>query len=202
MFSILSRRCPLLATSCPSFSVYFLSVLFCLLSMLISDSQFDLVWFRLSCDHGWIRSGSVNVRKKKTIVNEHARARLLWAILSLVLPFTFRHTAACYNPDMAFSAAINFAMKRSAPFSAVLRHFLSSWAADVHWSALMPKALRSSRKHPIHSFPAPPRSPRPPRILRTSRTSAVSYPPCAPQIPRTRSASCVKSPRCSRFPSS
>ena len=57
MFSILSRRCPLLATS--------LSVLFCLLSMLISDSRFDLVWFRLSCDHGWIRSGSVNVRKKK-----------------------------------------------------------------------------------------------------------------------------------------
>ena len=57
MFSILSRRCPLLATS--------LSVLFCLLSMLISDSRFDLVWFRLSCDHGWIRNGSVNVRKQQ-----------------------------------------------------------------------------------------------------------------------------------------
>ena len=37
----------------------------CLLSMLISDSRFDLVWFRLSCDHGWIRSGSVNVRKQQ-----------------------------------------------------------------------------------------------------------------------------------------
>ena len=59
MFSILSRRCPLLATSCPSF--------FCLLSMLISDSRFDLVWFRLSCDHGWIRSGSVNVRKQQQL---------------------------------------------------------------------------------------------------------------------------------------
>ena len=35
------------------------------LSMLISDSRFDLVWFRLSCDHGWIRSGSVNVRKQQ-----------------------------------------------------------------------------------------------------------------------------------------
>ena len=58
MFSILSRRCPLLATS--------LSVLFCLLSMLISDSRFDLVWFGLSCDHGWICSGSVNVRKTTT----------------------------------------------------------------------------------------------------------------------------------------
>ena len=43
-----------------------LSVLFCRLSMLISDSWFDLVWFRLSCDHGWIRSGSVNVRKTTT----------------------------------------------------------------------------------------------------------------------------------------
>ena len=40
---------------CPSFSV----------SVLISDSRFDLVWFRLSCDHGWIRSGSVNVRKQQ-----------------------------------------------------------------------------------------------------------------------------------------
>ena len=48
-----------------SFAGYFLSVLFCLLSMLISDSRFDLVWFRLSCDHGWIRSGSVHVRKQQ-----------------------------------------------------------------------------------------------------------------------------------------
>ena len=48
-----------------SFAGYFLSVIFCLLSMLISDSRFDLVWFRLSCDHGWIRSGSVNVRKQQ-----------------------------------------------------------------------------------------------------------------------------------------
>ena len=55
VFSILSRRCPLLAT--------FLPVLFCLLSLLTSDSRLDLVWFRLSCDHGWIRSESVNVRK-------------------------------------------------------------------------------------------------------------------------------------------
>ena len=48
-----------------SFAGYFLPVLFCMLSMLISDSRSDLVWFRLSCDHGWIRSGSVNVRKQK-----------------------------------------------------------------------------------------------------------------------------------------
>ena len=53
-----------------SFAGYFLSVLFCLLSMLISDSRFDLVWFRLSCDHGWIRSGSVNVRKQQQQHND------------------------------------------------------------------------------------------------------------------------------------
>ena len=52
-----------------SFAGYFLSVLFCLLSMLISDSRSDLVWFRLSCDHGWIRSGSVNVRKQQQQLN-------------------------------------------------------------------------------------------------------------------------------------
>ena len=55
------------------FSGYFLSVLFCLLSMLISDSRFDLVWFRLSCDHGWIRSGSVNVRKQQQQQQQHTQ---------------------------------------------------------------------------------------------------------------------------------
>ena len=40
-------------------------------SMLISDSRFDLVWFRLSCDHGWIRSGSVNVRKQHLYILYH-----------------------------------------------------------------------------------------------------------------------------------
>ena len=39
--------------------------------MLISDSRFDLVWFRLSCDHGWIRSGSVNVRKQNNNNNNN-----------------------------------------------------------------------------------------------------------------------------------
>ena len=31
----------------------------------------DLVWFRLSCDHGWIRSGSVNVRKQQQQQQQH-----------------------------------------------------------------------------------------------------------------------------------
>ena len=63
-----------------------------------------------------------------------------------------------------FSATIHFAMKCAAPCSAVLRHSPSSWAAVVHWSALMPKALRSSRKHFINSFSWPPTQPAPPTI--------------------------------------
>ena len=47
------------------FAGYFLVRFLYLLSLLFflrNCSRFDLVWFRLSCDHGWIRSGSVNVR--------------------------------------------------------------------------------------------------------------------------------------------
>ena len=47
--------------------------------------------------------------------------------------------------------------------------------------------------HPSTFFSGPRHNPRPLPILRTSRTSAVSYPPCAPQIPQARSTSCVKS---------
>ena len=115
---------------------------------------------------------------------------------------TFGHTNACHRSALTFSAAIHFTMKCSAFCSAVLRHSPSSWAAVVHWSALMPKALRSSRKHPIHSFSWPPTQPAPPtnspnithfgRLVSSKRA----------QIPQTRPASCAKSPRCSHFPSS
>ena len=98
-----------------------------------------------------------------TRASEPARARLLWAILSVVLPVTFGHTTACLSPALAFSVTIHFAMKCSAPCSAVL-HSPSSWAAVVHWSALTPKALRLSRKHPIHSFSLRPTQPEPPTI--------------------------------------
>ena len=54
-------------------------------------------------------------------MSEPARARWLWAILSLVLPVTFGHTTACRSPALAFSAVFHFAMKRSAPCSAALR---------------------------------------------------------------------------------
>ena len=67
-------------------SLFLLSVCFCLCSLFYRDDVLcwlllarpflyafhahlrfpvDLVWFRLSCDHGWIRSGSVNVRKQQ-----------------------------------------------------------------------------------------------------------------------------------------
>ena len=67
-------------------SLFLLSVCFCLCSLFYLDDVLcwlllarpflyafhahlrfpvDLVWFRLSCDHGWIRSGSVNVRKQQ-----------------------------------------------------------------------------------------------------------------------------------------
>ena len=56
------------------------------------------------------------------MVSEPARTRLLSAILILVVPVTFRHTAACRT------AAVHLAVKRSASCSAVLRHPPSFWA--------------------------------------------------------------------------
>ena len=68
-----------------SFAGYFLPVLFCMLSMLISDSRFDLVWFRLSCDHGWIRSGSVNVRKQQ---QQHKKKPNKWRTIKSLVQHT------------------------------------------------------------------------------------------------------------------
>ena len=63
------------------------------------------------------------------------------------------------------------------------------------------KSSEFTQEIPHTPFPASKRSPLPPPIPRTSCTPAGSYPPCAPQILRIRSASCVKFPRCSHFPS-
>ena len=75
-------------------SLFLLSVCFCLCSLFYRDDVLcwlllarpflyafhahlrfpvDLVWFRLSCDHGWIRSGSVNVRKQQQQQQQHAK---------------------------------------------------------------------------------------------------------------------------------
>ena len=79
-------------------SLFLLSVCFCLCSLFYRDDVLcwlllarpflyafhahlrfpvDLVWFRLSCDHGWIRSGSVNVRKQQNN-NNNSRDLARW----------------------------------------------------------------------------------------------------------------------------
>ena len=105
----------------------------------------------------WLVNDQAALRLRRiwsTMVREPARARLLWAILSSVPPLTFGHNinTAHRSPVLTFSAAIHFAMKRSAPCSTVLHHSPSSWAAVIHWSALIPKALRPSSRHTIHSL--------------------------------------------------
>ena len=69
LIHLLSAVCALIFLArriLPFLSLVDREVEFCVLTInrspLISDSRFDLVWVRLSCDHGWIRSGSVNVR--------------------------------------------------------------------------------------------------------------------------------------------
>ena len=91
-----------------------------------------------------------------------ARVCLLWAILSLVLLVTPGHTTAYRSLALPFVAAIHFAVKRYAPFvlpSYAIPPLVLGLAAVVHWSALTPKALRSSRRHHIHSFSWSPTKP-------------------------------------------
>ena len=100
---------------------------------------------------------------------------MLWATLSWVLPVTFGHDSAYRNAALA----LFFVMKSSAPCFVFLCHSPSSWVAIVHLSGSMPKTLRSSRRHPVHSFSCPPAETEPPTSSRTSRASAVSCPSCA-----------------------
>ena len=118
-FSILSRRCPLLATS--------LSVLVCLLSMLISDSRFDLVWFRLSCDHGWIRSGSFNVRKQQqTGFGSHPDHKRSRPPSSTVLDVLSTVSARARNRTVRVSWYIRFTRVRSPNLITQLRRTRTS----------------------------------------------------------------------------
>ena len=92
-----------------------------------------------------------------------------------------RYTTTCRSPSLAFSAAIQLTVKRSAPCPSVLRHSSSSWATIVHSSALIPKSLKSSRRYPVHCFSSPPpRSPLPHHpsehgAIRQSRVLLVRY---------------------------
>ena len=90
-------------------SLFLLSVCFCLCSLFYRDDVLcwlllarpflyafhahlrfpvDLVWFRLSCDHGWIRSGSVNVRKQQQQQQHFVNQRLNF---TYSLSHAFRH---------------------------------------------------------------------------------------------------------------
>ena len=97
-------------------SLFLLSVCFCLCSLFYRDDVLcwlllarpflyafhahlrfpvDLVWFRLSCDHGWIRSGSVNVRKQQQqqLVNQ-------WLNLTYSRSHAFRYERKNTNPTL------------------------------------------------------------------------------------------------------
>ena len=56
------------------------------------------------------------------MASEPARARLLWAILPLVLPVTFGHTTACRSPALTFSGSggtlchLSYVFSSSHPF--------------------------------------------------------------------------------------
>ena len=102
---------------------------------------------------GWL----TNYHSKRTSTNTLALGYPLLGPSRHVSGTLLPHACRSHSPALFFSAAINSVMKRSAPCSAVLRYSPSSWAAIVHWSALIPRALRLSRKHPIQSsFSCPP----------------------------------------------
>ena len=110
-------------------SLFLLSVCFCLCSLFYRDDVLcwlllarpflyafhahlrfpvDLVWFRLSCDHGWIRSGSVNVRKQQQ--QQPTQCAALPFLSGLSMPGHSGSTPCCYQswtdgryPDLAIA---------------------------------------------------------------------------------------------------
>ena len=100
------------------------------------------------------------------------------------------------SPALAFIEMFCPLFHRFAPFPLVLDCSRPLVGVDAESSGIVQKTPRPLFFLPPYAARAPYQL-----VLRTSRNSAVSYPPCAPQIPQTRSASCVKSPRYSYFPS-
>ena len=78
-----------------SFAGYFLarSLLSAFPAYLRTFFRFDFVWFRLSCDHGWIRSGSVDVRYDLQCLN--AMKRFDFIFLPVVLVFLYILLCLC-----------------------------------------------------------------------------------------------------------
>ena len=112
-------------------SLFLLSVCFCLCSLFYRDDVLcwlllarpflyafhahlrfpvDLVWFRLSCDHGWIRSGSVNVRKQQQQQHTHTHT------LEGEVRRRVGHGASCCR----IPVSICYAKRRATSFTHVL----------------------------------------------------------------------------------
>ena len=120
-------------------SLFLLSVCFCLCSLFYRDDVLcwlllarpflyafhahlrfpvDLVWFRLSCDHGWIRSGSVNVRKQQqqqqqatTCGAENARSQLwvnslFYGTTIVVYGHERHHQCAAYGQQLMLQVRV------------------------------------------------------------------------------------------------
>ena len=111
-------------------SLFLLSVCFCLCSLFYRDDVLcwlllarpflyafhahlrfpvDLVWFRLSCDHGWIRSGSVNVRNN----NNNNNNNLLLVFLNLLFLGT---CIICLSQGLGLSLFFLFYRYFSVPY--------------------------------------------------------------------------------------
>ena len=120
-------------------SLFLLSVCFCLCSLFYRDDVLcwlllarpflyafhahlrfpvDLVWFRLSCDHGWIRSGSVNVRKQQTTTTR--------SIHTLLYVMTIPHTSLCEN---SVNKSINTQLPNLCCCSVRLHRYLYSYTS-------------------------------------------------------------------------
>ena len=184
-FSILSRRCSLLAT--------FLSVLSCLLSLLISDSRFDLVWFRLSCDHGWIRSGSVNVRKITTTTKTTTQRHIIYnSVLSGFRP-RYRHSRRHLRSPWV--GPINATLKRLKLTTVTpgATSTLSASSASL-FLCRCSNAFSSSFTHPAINLQPPSRS----VLYQTPGSSAAVLQ--SPVMPNNRRSSATQSVHYFSFP--
>ena len=93
------------------------------------------------------------------LINYGERTRKSTLALGYPLLGPFGHSTTCRSPALTFTAAINFAMKRSTPCSDALRHSPSFWAALVQWSALILKAsseVVQGTPHPLFFLRPPP----------------------------------------------
>ena len=131
-------------------SLFLLSVCFCLCSLFYRDDVLcwlllarpflyafhahlrfpvDLVWFRLSCDHGWIRSGSVNVRKQQQQPWACLSRNLFLASLQTLWTRVFSRRTALISCLSWVSALCRFQAARLAAIAMLIS--ASAWASPL-----------------------------------------------------------------------